>query len=68
MRTFEFDMKPPVVMKIILLCLTTGASESLQPKGAERDPLTFSCRSTHIPALKDRVEAAKVHIFVHSGI
>jgi hypothetical protein len=30
--------------------------------------LTFSTRSTHICALKGKVEVAEVHIFVQSGI
>jgi hypothetical protein len=30
--------------------------------------LNFSGRSTHIRALKSKVEVAKVHIFVQSGI
>jgi hypothetical protein len=32
------------------------------------ESLTFSGRSTHICTLKGKVEVAKVHIFVQSGI
>jgi hypothetical protein len=34
----------------------------------DMENLTFSDRSTHICALKDKVEVAKVHIFVQSSI